>query len=120
MMVTDGSGGAIPAARSMHGYSFQQIFNPTGVADLEEQCRKAGSAVCSAERPAAPGGGHDPVYEKRQELMQNPGFVDEVLAPAIKKPVRQPKRWRSSGTRCILEEERQMQEGRLHRKTAGF
>ena len=47
-------------------YSFQQIFNPTGVADLEEQCRKAGIGCvqCKASLPP-PGGGHGPVYGDR-------------------------------------------------------
>lgn len=68
-------------------YSFQQIFNPTGVADLEEQCRKAGVGCveCKNILAASLAAALAPVYEKRQELLQNPALVDEVLAAGNEK-----------------------------------
>ncbi len=68
-------------------YSFQQIFNPTGVADLEEQCRKAGVGCveCKNILAASLAAALASVYEKRQELLQNPALVDEVLAAGNEK-----------------------------------
>ena len=93
-----------PAAPKFTVYSFQQIFNPTGVADLEEQCRKAGVGCveCKNILAASLAAALAPVYEKRQELLQNPGFVDEVMAAGNEKArAAARKRWPSSGTRCI-------------------
>lgn len=63
-------------------YGFQRIFNPSGLTEIEDSCRKAGiGCVQCKEILAREMAAHmAPVYEKRQQLLRQPEIVDQILA----------------------------------------
>jgi tryptophanyl-tRNA synthetase len=63
-------------------YAFQKVFNAGEVADIEESCRggKIGCVACKRNLANKMVEYLTPIYERRQDVLKNPGFIKEVIA----------------------------------------
>lgn len=68
-------------------YRLQEIFNASGLAELETSCREAGIGCVQCKELLARKLAEymAPVYEKRQALQDKPGYLDEILAEGNKR-----------------------------------
>lgn len=62
-------------------FAFHKIFNPTGVKEIEELCRNGeiGCVQCKKLLADQMIESLEPIYEKRQELLEKPEYIDEIL-----------------------------------------
>jgi len=63
-------------------FSFHKVFNENEVSEIEEQCRggKIGCVQCKKNLANKMVEHLEPIYERRQKIIENPGIVKEVLA----------------------------------------
>ncbi|MDA8235523.1 MAG: tryptophan--tRNA ligase [Clostridia bacterium] len=68
-------------------YTYQKLYNPGETAEIAEGCRTAqiGCVACKKKLTAVIDGFLSPFREKRQQLLANPGQVDEILATGAEK-----------------------------------
>ncbi len=62
-------------------FAFHKIFNPPGVKEIEELCRNGeiGCVQCKKLLADQMIESLEPIYEKRQELLEKPEYIDEIL-----------------------------------------
>ncbi|HHW49286.1 MAG TPA: tryptophan--tRNA ligase [Clostridiaceae bacterium] len=62
-------------------YAFHKVFNEEEVPEIEQQCRggKIGCVQCKRNLANKVVEYMTPIYEKRQELLKNPGIIREVI-----------------------------------------
>lgn len=63
-------------------FSFHKVFNENEVTEIEGQCRggKIGCVQCKKNLANKMVEHLEPIYERRQKLLENPGVVKEILA----------------------------------------
>lgn len=62
-------------------FSFHKVFNEDEVPEIEEQCRggKIGCVQCKKNLANKMAAYLEPIYERRQKILENPGIVKEVI-----------------------------------------
>ncbi len=62
-------------------YAFHKVFNEEGVAEVESLCRGGciGCVQCKKNLTSKMAQTLTPIYEKRQELMERPAYIREVI-----------------------------------------
>ncbi len=62
-------------------FAFHEIFNSPGVKEIEELCRNGeiGCVQCKKLLADQMIESLEPIYEKRQELLEKPEYIDEIL-----------------------------------------
>jgi len=68
-------------------HTYNKIYNPEEIEERVEQCRTAGIGCIQCKRRLADKMTESlsPVWERRAELENNPGLVDEILAAGAEK-----------------------------------
>ncbi|NLD48731.1 MAG: tryptophan--tRNA ligase, partial [Clostridiaceae bacterium] len=62
-------------------FSFHKVFNEEEVPEIEENCRKGkiGCVQCKKNLANKMVAYLEPIYEKRQEILKNPGITKEII-----------------------------------------